>query len=194
MPRLQSDRKQRLRAAAAELFHIRGYEAVSIRDIADAANVPVGAVYYYYPSKSAIARSVAEMRYQRISEFLDALNTGEKSPRERLAALTTMMLGIAEQVNSDGCPIARLIAHVRPGKDEHEVAALRIAAQTFSAVLEFVSEQAEALGYPTAQARILAQRYIAIWQGSAVMAMAFAETSHAKALLNSVVDDICSTD
>jgi AcrR family transcriptional regulator len=53
--------------AALELFRNKGYDATTMRDIAQTAAVATGAAYYYYPSKDAIVmdfyqRSCAEMQ------------------------------------------------------------------------------------------------------------------------------------
>jgi AcrR family transcriptional regulator len=59
--------RQRILGAALKLFHDRGFEAATMRDIAEEARVATGAAYYYFPSKDAIVmefyrRSSAEMQ------------------------------------------------------------------------------------------------------------------------------------
>jgi len=44
-----------------ELFAKRGYEAVSVKDIAKAANVSTGTLYHYFKNKQAIFHALAEM-------------------------------------------------------------------------------------------------------------------------------------
>src|ERR1700745_2699376 len=55
--------------AALALFREEGFDAATMRDIAQHAGVATGAAYYYYPSKDAIVmdfyrRSCAEMQPQ----------------------------------------------------------------------------------------------------------------------------------
>src|SRR5882724_564340 len=57
----------RILDAALELFRQEGFEAATMRGIAEKAGVATGAAYYYYPSKDAIVtdfyrRSCAEMQ------------------------------------------------------------------------------------------------------------------------------------
>src|ERR1700682_1065840 len=57
----------RILDAALELFRQEGFDAATMRDIAQKARVATGAAYYYYPSKDAIVmdfyqRSCAEMQ------------------------------------------------------------------------------------------------------------------------------------
>jgi AcrR family transcriptional regulator len=60
---------RRILDSALELFHQQGFDAATMRDIAQKAGVATGAAYYYYPSKDAIVtdfyqRSNAEMQPQ----------------------------------------------------------------------------------------------------------------------------------
>ena len=52
------DRRRAILLAAAELFSINGYNAVSIRDIAKRANVPTTLCSYYFGRKSELFASV----------------------------------------------------------------------------------------------------------------------------------------
>lgn len=59
--------RQRILNAALKLFHDRGFEGATMRDVAEEAGVATGAAYYYFPSKDAIVmefyrRSSAEMQ------------------------------------------------------------------------------------------------------------------------------------
>ena len=60
---------RRILDSALELFRQKGFDATTMRDIAQKASVATGAAYYYYPSKDAIVmdfyqRSSAEMELQ----------------------------------------------------------------------------------------------------------------------------------
>jgi AcrR family transcriptional regulator len=59
--------RERILNAALKLFHKRGFEAATMRDIAEEAGVATGAAYYYFSSKDAIVlnfykRSCTEMQ------------------------------------------------------------------------------------------------------------------------------------
>ncbi|GAB3896764.1 hypothetical protein GCM10027612_51800 [Microbispora bryophytorum subsp. camponoti] len=59
--RAASAKRQRLMAAAAEVVHQQGAERTTIADIARAADVPVGNVYYYFKTKDElVAAALAE--------------------------------------------------------------------------------------------------------------------------------------
>ena len=79
--------------AALNLFRGKGFEQATMRDIAAAAGVALGAAYYYYPSKDAIVlafyqRSCLEMQ-PRIAE---AVAKAAPNLEDRLKALIAAKL------------------------------------------------------------------------------------------------------
>jgi AcrR family transcriptional regulator len=50
----QRDRRERILRAATELLQQREYERIQIRDVADAADVALGTLYRYFPSKEQL--------------------------------------------------------------------------------------------------------------------------------------------
>ena len=57
------DTRERIYAAALTLFRERGFDATTMRDIAAAAGMSLGAAYHYFPSKDAIVLAF----YDRVS-------------------------------------------------------------------------------------------------------------------------------
>lgn len=104
--------RERLIAAAARLFASRGYDGVSVRDLAKAADVNVASVSYYFRGKrglylAALEALMEEMRPvgAPIIERVDAVFEGETPTRGALAEtakfvashiLTTMLSGDLE--------------------------------------------------------------------------------------------------
>ena len=62
------DMKERILLAALSLFADRGYEAVSVSDVAGALGVTKGALYRHYESKQAILESILRRMEQRDAE------------------------------------------------------------------------------------------------------------------------------
>lgn len=78
--------RQRILNAALKLFHERGFESSTMRDIAEEAGVATGAAYYYFQSKDAIImefyrRSSAEMQ-PKIAAALDRVSGLEQRLHE----------------------------------------------------------------------------------------------------------------
>jgi AcrR family transcriptional regulator len=69
--------------AARKLFMARGFEAVSIDDIAAAAGIAKGGVYHHFASKQAIFEIVLDRVQAELAEELNArlaANTGKRTP------------------------------------------------------------------------------------------------------------------
>jgi len=69
----QPDRRTNILLAAEKLFALRGYHAVSIRDIAAEAQVPLALVGYYYGAKHELYHAIFESWSGAIAGRLDAL-------------------------------------------------------------------------------------------------------------------------
>lgn len=73
------ERVELILSKARELIGERGNDAVSMREIASAAGVPISSVYQYFPDKSALLLSIMEEYYDRIHgalrEALDPVQT-----------------------------------------------------------------------------------------------------------------------
>lgn len=67
------DRKKAILLAAEKLFAKRGYHAVSIRQIADEAEVPLALVGYYYGQKHELFNAIFEHWNHTIEARLEAL-------------------------------------------------------------------------------------------------------------------------
>lgn len=75
--------------AAASLFRNQGYAATTLRQIADAAGIKAGSIYYHFSSKDEILAFVLntgiEVVMKAVQEKIDAL-PANASHRERIAA------------------------------------------------------------------------------------------------------------
>lgn len=63
--------------AAVELFAAKGFDGVSIADIAAAAGVSQGALYRHYRSKNELASRLFSTAYLRTGAELDAIRIGQ---------------------------------------------------------------------------------------------------------------------
>jgi AcrR family transcriptional regulator len=64
--------RERILQVALDLFSERGYEATSLREIAESVGVTKAALYYYFPSKEALIRALSD----RFFDGADAFFTG----------------------------------------------------------------------------------------------------------------------
>ncbi|MEN3164805.1 helix-turn-helix domain-containing protein [Tistrella mobilis] len=162
------DRRERLARAAADLFHERGYDAVSLRDIAARAGVPAGAVFYHFPTKAALATVAADAQLNRAEEILARAAEG-RSPEERLTIIATGLAAGAPLAARHGCPIQRLARDLANG-GEAERAARETCIRAATLLRTSVAAELTAGGIDADRADIAARDFTARWAGSAVLA------------------------
>ncbi|MBI5277534.1 MAG: TetR/AcrR family transcriptional regulator [Burkholderiales bacterium] len=76
------DRRQNILLAAEKLFAQRGFHAVSIRDIAEEAQVPLALVGYYFGQKHELYHAIFEHWSTTIEERLAALKLALADPSD----------------------------------------------------------------------------------------------------------------
>jgi AcrR family transcriptional regulator len=79
--------RDRIHAAALSLFRKKGFEATTMRDIAEAGGVAVGAAYYYFPSKEEIVLAYYERTNAKSTAQAEAVFARTEDVRERLGAV-----------------------------------------------------------------------------------------------------------
>jgi len=78
--------RHRIHAAALSLFRKKGFDATTMRDIAAAAEVALGAAYYYFPSKDAIVLAYYERTNAKSTEHTEIVFAATEDVRARLGA------------------------------------------------------------------------------------------------------------
>lgn len=85
----ESATRERILLEAARLFRHHGYTATTLREIADAASIKAGSIYYHFASKEEILGEVLDKGIQAVSdavrERIEAL-PANASFRDRIAA------------------------------------------------------------------------------------------------------------
>ncbi|MEO5794264.1 MAG: TetR family transcriptional regulator [Rhodoferax sp.] len=75
---LAPNRQQNILLAAEQLFAVRGFHGVSIRDIAEEAGVPLALVGYYYGPKLGLYHTIFRERAGYIGERLESLASAQR--------------------------------------------------------------------------------------------------------------------
>ena len=76
--------RQRIVAAADQLFYQQGYESTSFSDIADVVGISRGNFYYHFKSKDEILDAVIDHRVTDIEAMLNEWNEKITDPKQRL--------------------------------------------------------------------------------------------------------------
>jgi AcrR family transcriptional regulator len=118
----QNSRRARVVDEAARLFAERGYHAASIRDIAAACGMTVGAIYSHFASKEELLVAVYDEGVKRIAAHVDAATASQREPWAKLRAACEAHL---DMLLARG-PYAQVIGRVQP-QDAPQAAARLIA-------------------------------------------------------------------
>ncbi|HEY2691932.1 MAG TPA: helix-turn-helix domain-containing protein [Streptosporangiaceae bacterium] len=166
-------KRERLVAAARQLFHEQGVEKTTLAEIAAAAEVPVGNVFYYFKTKDAIVASVIAA-YGDTQGAVSGMLDRRRTPQARLKALVRTWVDRRELFASHGCPVGTLASELGKRDDELRTEAGNV----LLGLIGWVQEQFEAMG--RRDARELAVALIAAYEGIALLA----NTLHDPALVS----------
>ena len=164
MQKPKTDKRSRLIETAVKLAYLQGFRETSLADIAEAAKIPVGNVYYYFKTKEEIGEAIVEQRlsqFRALREELDRVG----SPRERLLAFVDKIQANREQLASGGCPIGGLCSELH--KEKGPLAKKSTA--LFTEPLAWLEKQFRAAGHGK-NSRQLAVHLFCVFQGMAVVA------------------------
>ena len=119
-------KRDRLIDAAIELIYRQGIETTTLADIAGAAEVPLGNVYYYFKTKDEIIDAVVQSHLHTIRATLAAIEANHRTPKARLKALVKFLAGERDTIAEYGCPQGSLCSEVnkRGSGSDHFVADL----------------------------------------------------------------------
>jgi len=163
-PGRRPGKRERLIAAAQQLLHQQGVERTTLADIAQAADVPVGNVYYYFKTKDDVIGAVIEAHVQQIKTTLASIDARHRSPKARLKAFVREFTAQSELVAQFGCPLGSLCSELDKRVKEPGLPA----AELMRLPIEWAEGQFRSLGRP--DARDLAFDLLAAYEGSALLA------------------------
>ncbi len=83
------ERRGELLAIAADVFAEQGYNATTVRKIADAAGMLAGSLYYHFDSKESMLEEILSTFLTELWDGYDTVLQSRLGPRETLEALVT---------------------------------------------------------------------------------------------------------
>lgn len=107
--------RERLLAAADELFYAEGVNSVGIDRVIERAGVAKASLYSSFGSKDELVRAYLERRHEaRVARITDGL-AGITDPRERLLTVFDLLGRVFEQRPFRGCAFLNAAAEARTG-------------------------------------------------------------------------------
>jgi AcrR family transcriptional regulator len=155
--------RERLLAAANELFYAEGVHTVGIDRVIERAGVAKATLYSTYGSKDELIRAYLVGRYELRRERTMRAVVSHDSPRERLLSVFDVLAESLAQPNYHGCAFVNASAEAAPGSPIIE------AADDYRAWLRgLLTELAREAG--AARPEQLAARLQLVYDGAAVSA------------------------
>ncbi|WP_185844926.1 TetR/AcrR family transcriptional regulator [Nonomuraea sp. WAC 01424] len=164
-----ADKRRRLMAAAAQVLHEQGVERTTIADIAKAAGVPVGNVYYYFKTKDELVLAALSEHAGHLAELTAELDR-LPDPRARLKAMVEAWVSRRDVAARYGCPTGTLAVEL----DKRAEGGLDVeAGRVVRLLLDWSERQFRELGLPDADD--LALTFVGAYQGMSLLASALRE-------------------
>jgi TetR/AcrR family transcriptional repressor of nem operon len=167
-PTTTPGKRERLIGSAAELVHRHGAQGTTLAQVAEAADVPLGNVYYYFKTRDDLLRAVVDAQQQEIDDLLSRLDA-RPTPKARLQGLARNWMDSADLVAEAGCPIGGLTVDLA----KHDGQLHDCAAVLLRAVVDWATQQFRELGVRDARTRALS--LVASVQGASLLAQAFGD-------------------
>jgi len=170
-----SDARDRLLATAAKLLHERGYTAVSVSDICQAAGLKKGSFYHFFESKQALAIATLEKFAELNRERVAQLHARQSAAVEKLRTMFMGMYdGACERAAANspllGCPLGNLAGEMA-GRDDAITDKLQTIFVEWREGIIKILEQADTNGeLVVSDPKATAETLVACVQGAALMA------------------------
>jgi len=155
-------KRERLVEGARLALHEQGVEGTTIADIAEAAAVPVGNVYYHFKTKDQLVQAAIDAHAREVREALASLEQS-RTPKARLKAFVRMMASNGELTARYGCPQGTLCSEL----DKRADPLARDAAALIEIPIDWAERQFQQMG--RRDARDLAVALIAAYQGISLL-------------------------
>jgi len=85
--RRRAETRERIFAAALQLFAEHGFTATTVEEITEAADVGKGTFFNYFRSKEDVLGALAEVQLDKYAQAIQAAESGARTPRQALRDL-----------------------------------------------------------------------------------------------------------
>jgi len=91
----KSNKRETILLAAAKLFRDRGYQATSMRDLAEAVQLKASSLYNHIGSKEEILKEICMQNAAKFSQGMDAIKDQDLTPIQKIEELLKLHIEIA---------------------------------------------------------------------------------------------------
>ncbi|MEP9409403.1 TetR/AcrR family transcriptional regulator [Peribacillus frigoritolerans] len=185
--RIRQASKEKIRAAAMELFIKQGYYATSISDIAKQAGISKGLLYNYYKGKEELLSEMVEARIKEVVEVMEeafTLNT----PREQLEHIINGAIDNILQKPE----VHRFYLHLQtqPESDEELIKYSHLILEENARQFEFQCKIFESMGEKDPRKRSL--YFSSVLQGIMLMISTYQQGFPVEEIKSQIISEFCS--
>ncbi|MDO7487331.1 TetR/AcrR family transcriptional regulator [Peribacillus frigoritolerans] len=185
--RIRQASKEKIRAAAMELFMKQGYYATSISDIAKQAGISKGLLYNYYKGKEELLSEMIEARIKEVVEVMEeafSLN----SPREQLEHIINGAIDNIHQKSE----IHRFYLHLQtqPEANEELKKYSHLIIEENARQFEFQCKIFESMGEKEPRKRSL--YFSSVLQGIMLMISTYQQGFPVEEIKNQIIREFCN--
>jgi AcrR family transcriptional regulator len=185
--RIRQASKEKIRAAAIELFMNQGYYATSISDIAKQAGISKGLLYSYYKGKEEL---LSEMVKARIGEVVEVMAGAFhlESPTEQIKSIVN---GAIDNIQTNP-EVHRFYLHLQtqPKADEELIKYSHLIIEENARQFEMQCEIFEKMGVENPKQRSL--YFSTVLQGIMLMISTYPQKLPIEELKQQIVSEFCN--
>ncbi|QQZ09647.1 TetR/AcrR family transcriptional regulator [Heyndrickxia vini] len=185
--RIRQASKEKIRAAAIELFIKQGYYATSISDIAKQAGISKGLLYSYYKGKEELLSEMVEARIGEVVEVMsEAVNL--ETPREQIKYIVN---GAIDNIHKNP-EIHRFYLHLQtqPREDEELIKFSHLIAEENTRQFELQCKIFENMGERDSRGRSL--YFSTVLQGIMLMISTYPQKFPIEELKEQIIREFCN--
>ena len=130
-----ADTREAVFDAAAALFSARGFNGVTVDDIATRARVNKAMIYYHYPDKLALYRAIVRDMLRAAGARVTAIAAGPEPPADRLQAFIASFMQLADTRPWFPTLMLREMAEGAPHLDAATLGLMRAVFAAFGSIL-----------------------------------------------------------
>ncbi|MCU6599279.1 TetR/AcrR family transcriptional regulator [Peribacillus frigoritolerans] len=185
--RIRQASKEKIRAAAMELFIKQGYYATSISDIAKQAGISKGLLYNYYKGKEELLSEMVEARIKEVVEVMEEafiLNT----PREQLEHIIN---GAIDNIHQKP-EVHRFYLHLQtqPESDQELIKYSHLIIEENARQFEFQCKIFESMGETEPRKRSL--YFSSVLEGIMLMISTYQQGFPIEEIKNQIISEFCN--
>lgn len=185
--RIRQASKEKIRAAAMELFIKQGYYATSISDIAKQAGISKGLLYNYYKGKEELLSEMVEARIKEVVEVMEEAFT-LYTPREQLEHIIN---GAIDNIHQKP-EVHRFYLHLQtqPESDEELIKYSHLIIEENARQFEFQCKIFESMGETEPRKRSL--YFSSVLQGIMLMISTYQQGFPIEEIKNQIIREFCN--